>query len=359
MKGGSFSPSHLPLFKHWNWLWRSQSTRTSNSPTKTPLLKTTPNPHSRFSSWIPASPSLRADLYPAEFPREPSAEGSGRTAVRSCRRAPSANTGFGSEVRRLLPGRAVRSERGGQRHSPPPVPGLGAQPPPKPGLPEVGLQRGCPSPAGTAPSRAPLWHTDRHPLGGAHSLIPTSIPIPPVRHAGAAPQPHLARLGRNTRKPLRTLRWHGWAGTAEDTRDATGAPRCSAPRSAGAAASPTPSFKVPPRSPAAAFNPPLARPRPHPAPGGNPGRGPAPIPAAVPRGGGCARRGFQGEQERAKIKGGKGLCPPRGSCPPRRGWFGVVGGDPEGKGDQGKSRYVGFFFRGSAYLFKITAVVPS
>lgn len=200
--GESFSPFRLPLLKHCNWLLGSQPTRTSTLPTKPPLLKTTPNPHSRVSSWIPTLPSLRADFYSAELPRgcEPSAEGSGSTAVRSWQRAPKANTGFGSEFRRLLPARAARSERAGP-------PGLGADSP-RPstaciGSGMLGETRPDPTPAhGSPPARR-----DAQPN-------PNLDPDPSGATRGIRSEPSPGTAGRDTREPLESLRWAGHAGQA-------------------------------------------------------------------------------------------------------------------------------------------------
>lgn len=129
--------------------------------------------------------------------------------------------------------------------------------------------------------------------------------------------------------PLRTLTWHGWARTrgsrsgpsagaaGQDTRDGqdTGAPRCSAPRSAGAcgsvpAAPPAPSFKVSPHSPAAAF-----KPRPCPPP---PTRAPllrVPAEAAAGARGWAGRgRGAEPQPRRWAVP-----CPRGGSCCGRSG----------------------------------------
>lgn len=189
--------------------------------------------------------------------------------------APVSRHRFGFEARRLPPEGAALQRRSGCRPSRPsapqprPVPGLRtASPSPSTAASPTGNRMtgprrddpgpaaprsatcGCPdpNPAGDAPSPGlPSTTLPRsRPAREAHSLTP----VPPPQHTGAAQAAHLARLG-------------GVPGTRPARRAALlcSSLRCSAPGSGGACGAAghslaAPELKVPPHSPAAAFNPP-------------------------------------------------------------------------------------------------------
>lgn len=271
---------------------------------------------------LPAHPSLRPELRSPQLRSARSAgadaaPGAGNaTADRS--RLPAADTRLPTPVLALRPDGSSQSPLRCCR-SPPPA---RCRPDPQPR--RLGQSRGwgraAPSPA-RPPRRQATGARGRGVTTPASQLPPLPLPAaaPDPSPAGDAPRsvlqagtlhrPRPAAGARSlihrsgTRQPLRTLTWHGSAGR----RDATGAPRCSAPgpgpgpavpEERPVPASPPRSFKVPPRSPAASFNPPFARLRSHPAPqavcggGGESGAEPGAHPRRCASGrGGCMEVG--------------------------------------------------------------------